>query len=70
MLIFYYFDLYPLFEFIISIAIRQVDTRRRFNVYRTSMQRRKRRMGLLWALKRRRVSTGYVISTTIHRFPS
>ena len=47
MLILYYFDLYPLFEFIISIAIRPVDTRRRFNVYRTSMRRRKRRMGLL-----------------------
>ena len=35
-----------------------VDTRRRFNVYKTSIQRRRRRIDVLQTLKRRRVSTG------------
>ena len=37
-----------------------VDTRRRFNVYKTSIRRRRRRIDVLQTLKRRRVSTGYV----------
>ena len=35
-----------------------VDTRRRFNVYKTSRRRHRRRIDILWALKRRRVSLG------------
>ena len=35
-----------------------VDTRRRFNVYKTSIRRRRRRIDVLKTLKRRRVSTG------------
>ena len=35
-----------------------VDTRHRFNVYKTSIQRRRRRIDVLKTLKRRRVSTG------------
>ena len=37
-----------------------VDTRRRFNVYKTSILRRRRRIDVLQTLKRRRVSTGIV----------
>ena len=35
-----------------------VDTRRRFNVYKTSIRRRQRRIDVLQTLKRRRVFTG------------
>ena len=35
-----------------------VDTRRRFNVYKTSTRRRRRRVDVLQTLKQRRVSTG------------
>ena len=35
-----------------------VDTRRRFNVYKTSIRRRRRRIDVLQTLKQRRVSTG------------
>ena len=35
-----------------------VDTRRRFNVYRTAIRRLRRRIDVLQTLKRRRVSAG------------
>ena len=35
-----------------------VDTRPRFNVYKASIQRRRRRIDILKTLNRRRVSTG------------
>ena len=37
-----------------------VDTRLPFNVYKTSIRRRQRRIDVLQTLKRRRVSTGLV----------
>ena len=37
-----------------------VDTPRRFNVYKTSIGRRQRRIDVLYTLKRCRVSTGLV----------
>ena len=40
--------------------IAPVDTRRRFNVYKTSIRRCRRRIYVLYTLKRRRVSTGYI----------
>ena len=42
------------------IAQGPVDTRRHFNVYKTSICRRRHRMDVLETLKRRRVSTGEV----------
>ena len=36
-----------------------INTRRRFNVYKTSIQCRQRRIEVLQTLKQRRVSTGY-----------
>ena len=39
-----------------------VDTRRRFNVYKTSIPRRRRRIDVLQTLKRRHVSTGIQFS--------
>ena len=39
-----------------------VDTRRRFNVYTTSIPRRRRRIDVLQTLKQRRVSTGKELS--------
>ena len=43
-----------------------VDTRRRFNVYVTYIQRRRRRIDVLYTLKRRRVSTGKYPLTISH----
>ena len=43
----------------LPISLYPVDTRHRFNVYKTSKRRRRRRIDVLWTLKRRRVSTGY-----------
>ena len=42
-----------------------VDTRRRFNVYTTSIRRQRRRIDVVWTLKRRRVSTGIYHPPTI-----
>ena len=42
-----------------------VDTRRRFNVYKTYIRRHRRRIDVLWTLKRRRVSTGLLISLMV-----
>ena len=42
------------------IAQYPVDTRRRFNVYKTSIRHRRRRIDVLQTLKRIRVSTGEV----------
>ena len=39
-----------------------VDTRRLFNVYKTSIRLRRRRTDVLYTLKRRRVSTEFEIS--------
>ena len=38
-----------------------VDTPHRFNVYKTSIRRRLRRIDVLQTLKQRRVSTGWVV---------
>ena len=40
-----------------SYICNSVDTWRRFNVYKTSLRRRRRRIDVLKTLKRRRVST-------------
>ena len=42
----------------LGTSIYTVDRQRRFNVYKTSMRRQRRRIDVLWALKQRRVSTG------------
>ena len=42
-----------------------VDTRRRFNVYKTYIRRHRHRIDVLWTLKRRRVSTGLLISLMV-----
>ena len=51
-----------------------VDTRRHFNVYKTSIWRRRRRIDVLYSLKRRRVSTGLfsmkiIIEAQIAHYP-
>ena len=43
------------------LYIISVDTRRRFNVYKTFIRRRRRRVDVLWTLKRRRVPTGMIL---------
>ena len=42
----------------VRVKNKPVDTRRRFNVYKTSIRRRRRRTDVLYTLKRRCVSTG------------
>ena len=44
--------------------VNPVDTRRRFNVYKTSIRRCRRRIDVLYTLKRRRVSTGKDVQFT------
>lgn len=42
-------------------SLSRQTQRRRFNVYNTFIRRWRRRIDVLWALERRRVSTGFIV---------
>ena len=45
-----------------------VDTRRCFNIYKTSIRHRRRRIDVLQTLKRRRVSTGLQVTNLCYHY--